>query len=163
MQNTVSGTGIIYHSRTGHSKRLSEAVAARLNGTLFPVEMPAYTGTLGMLRAIFDSLRGRIGSPQLDVSWLSGFERVLICGPVWTSYPATPIRALLRAAHVLPVNVGLFLTSGSRSSAQKAMEVAEADFGRTFKAKAVLANPEEDTADERRILDKFCTDFGVRA
>ena len=116
-----------------------------------------------MLRAIFQSLRGHVVSPGVNFSSLAEFERVVICGPVWTSYPATPIRALLRAAHVLPMNVGLCLTSGSRASAEKALKVAEADFGRSFKAKAILANPEEGTADEQRILDKFCAAFGVRA
>jgi hypothetical protein len=163
MKDVVTGTGIVYYSRTGHSKRVAEALATRLDGSLYPVEMPAYAGAFGMLRAIFDSLRGHIVSPEVNISSMSSFERVLICGPVWTSYPATPVRALLRTAHVLPVNVGLCLTSGSRASAQKALEVAEADFGRSFKAKAMLANPEEGTAEESRILDEFCAAFGVRA
>ena len=96
MKDVVTGTGIVYYSRTGHSKRVAEALATRLDGSLYPVEMPAYAGAFGMLRAIFDSLRGHIVSPQVNISSLSGFERVLICGPVWTSFPAIPLRDVLR-------------------------------------------------------------------
>lgn len=59
------------------------------------------------------------------------YDLVLIGGPIWTSYPALPIRALLAGKPELPERVGLFLTYGGHSSPDKAIAEVAADVALT--------------------------------
>ncbi|MFK7938770.1 MAG: hypothetical protein AB8B82_05285 [Roseovarius sp.] len=164
MEDAAPTTGIVYYSRSGHSKRLAITLAKRLNGTLIPLSDPKYPmGALGYMRAGYDSLRQRCVLAPQRFETLSTFDQIVICGPVWTSYPATPVRALLRTDAGFPVRVALFLTSGSHSPADKAWAVAKQDFRRSFTATAVLGNGLENTDQEAQILDQFVEDFGEPA
>lgn len=160
MQDASSNTGIVFYSRSGHSARLARILAERLNGALIELSAPRYaSGAFGYMRAAYDSLRQKcLLAPQSFAS-LAKYDQVIFCGPVWTSYPATPIRAVLRTDVGLPQRLGVVLTSGSHSPAQKAWATAEQDLGRSFAAKAVLANSQEGTAKEDQILERFLDDL----
>ncbi|SEW26426.1 hypothetical protein SAMN04488515_1921 [Cognatiyoonia koreensis] len=151
------GIAIVYYSRSGHSERLARILSERLNATLIHLVAPRYqSGLFAYLRAGFHSLRQTCDLPEQAFDTLARYRAVIICGPVWTSYPATPLRGLLRSDIPMPKTVGLFLTCADHSPAQKAFDTAEADFGGPFTATASLSNDDEGTDRETRQIDSFC-------
>ncbi|MCV3271504.1 flavodoxin family protein [Roseobacter sinensis] len=155
-------TAVVWFSITGHSQRVAKKLAEALNGDLIALHAPAYRpGVLGYMRAGFDSLRQKCDLAPQEFTSLEHYRHLVLCGPVWTSYPATPLRALLRSNIGLPPAVSLFLTSGGHSPAQKAFDTAEADLGRTLAATASLSNAAEQTETETDALNQFVSD--VRA
>ncbi|WP_159807517.1 flavodoxin family protein [Litoreibacter roseus] len=154
-------TGIVFYSRSGYSKRVAQRLADMLNGTLIEIDAPAYKRPiLGYLHAGFDSVRQVCKLPPQTFTPLSDYDRVILCGPVWTSYPATPLRALLRSDPSLPDAVALCLTSGGHSHFQAAVDAGTADLGRAFSAVASFPNEFEGTETEHRILERFINDLG---
>ena len=164
MDSTPPKTGIVFYSRSGHSEQLASILSKRLNGTLVRLSAPRYDSSFfGYVRAAYDSLRQIcVLAPQSFTS-LAEFDQVVICGPVWTSYPATPIRALLKTDGALPQRVALLLTSGGHSPAKKAWAVAARDLERPLAATAVLGNSLEGTDQEQQIIDQFLDDCGFNA
>jgi hypothetical protein len=156
MPMTSSDLCIAYYSRSGHSKRLAAKLAAELHAEVIEIKAPAYAGKpLGYMRAGFDSLRQKgVLRPQSFTS-LATFRHVILVGPVWTSYPAVPLRALMRGGDGLPQAVSLFLTCGSHSPPQKAFAAGVADLGRPFVATAALSNSADGTAQEGHAIAAF--------
>ncbi|MFL4471131.1 flavodoxin family protein [Tateyamaria armeniaca] len=160
MEVKTSRTGIVFYSRSGHSKRLAERLREVLDGELQEIQAPAYSRPIwGFARAGFDSLRQRDMPGSHPLPEVAGYDRLILCGPVWTSYPATPLRTYLRAGLPLPQTVGLFLTSADHSPAQKAFDVAEKDLGRSFTAVQSLSNADEGTGKEDDAIAAFVSDL----
>jgi len=82
----------------------------------------------------YSSLRQTCALASQSFSSLSNYDRIILCGPVWTSYPAATLRGLLRSDITLPESVSLFLTSGGNSPAIKAFNAAQADMGHALVA-----------------------------
>ncbi|WP_227269494.1 flavodoxin family protein [Roseobacter weihaiensis] len=157
-------TAVVYFSLTGHSQRLATRLARALGGELIALNAPSYrSGLLGYLHAGFDSVRKKCVLAPQRFTTLADFDRLVLCGPVWTSYPATPLRALLRSDIDLPASVNVFLTTGSQSSAEKALTVAEQDLGRALTATAFLVNSAEGTEQENTVVEAFLRTVGAVA
>ncbi|MBW4706284.1 hypothetical protein KX928_00630 [Roseobacter sp. YSTF-M11] len=163
MDGPNSTTGIVYYSRSGHSERVASKLAIMLHGKMIPLQAPRYAPRIfGYMRAGYDSLRQTCVLPPQAFASLAEFDRLVVCGPVWTSYPATPLRALLRSDMDKPETIALFVTTGGHSPAEKAWKVAELDLGRPFLATASLANSLEDTKEEELIIDTFLNELGAQ-
>lgn len=157
---TDPATAVVFYSRTGHSERIARYLSAELNATLLQIHAPSYAAPwIGALRAGWHSLRNRDmpDGPALPV--VETFNGVVICGPVWTSYPAVPLRTFLRRTQAMPATVGLLLTQASQTPAHKAYEAARADLGREFAALQVLSNANANTDDEARHIREFIADL----
>ncbi|MEO0751594.1 MAG: hypothetical protein AAFY25_07290 [Pseudomonadota bacterium] len=151
---------IVCYSRSGHSRRVADRLARDLKGEFLELAAPRYAkGVFGYARAGYDSLRQDTARYHAPLPSLSGFERVVLCGPVWTSYPAIPLRAMLQSIVNYPGSVSLFLTSGAPSPATKAFAVASADLGRPLTATACLSNSDENTDREEDIITHFLSDL----
>lgn len=152
----MAKTAVVYYSLSGHSGHIAKRLAQGLGCALIEVSAPSYvTGFLGYLRAGFDSLRKKHTLGPQTFTSLRDFDRVIICGPVWTSYPSPPVRALLKGDIDLPKDVALFLTHGEKAWPQKAFDMAQKDLGRPFIATGSLCNDEEATPVEFRKLMSF--------
>lgn len=160
MDQDLPKTGVVFYSRSGHSKRIASKLAQALHSDLLEIGAPAYAnGVFGYMRAGFDSLmQNHHLAPQAFTS-LAGFDRIILCGPVWTSFPATPLRALLKGDIDLPDTVALFLTNAAHSPPAKAYAAGSKDLGRSFAATACVANSLEDTEQEGRIVERFLKDL----
>ena len=161
MDNTPSKIGIVVYSRSGHSRRLAKKLADTLDATIIELNAPGYKGAFGYMQAGYESLRQTCTLAPQSVTSLSDYDRIILCGPVWTSYPAAPLRGLLRSDITLPESVSLFLTSGGNSPAIKAFNAAEADMGHALVAKASLGNSEEGTLQEDRIMKAFLEELNA--
>ncbi|WP_370402482.1 hypothetical protein [Sulfitobacter sp. JB4-11] len=153
-------TAVIVFSITGHSHRAASQLTEMLDATLIPLHAPKYTsGAFGYVRAAIDSLLQRCPLGPQSFSSLAEFDRVILCGPVWTSYPAAPLRAVLRGNFCLPASVSLFLTTGGRSPATKVFDVAARDLDRPLVACASLPNDVQGTGYKAQIYDRFVADL----
>ncbi|GFE51843.1 hypothetical protein So717_35960 [Roseobacter cerasinus] len=159
----ASKIAVVYFSMSGHSEKAAKDLAKNLAAELIAIHAPKYRpGLTGYIRAGLDSLRQKCDLAPQTFTTLAGYRCLVLCGPVWTSYPATPLRALLRSKIALPQSVSLFLTSGGHSPAQKAFDTAEADLGRPLTATAVLANTDEDTERGSDITSQFASQLKCR-
>lgn len=117
-------SAIVYYSRTGATASVARALAAALAADVFEIGCPRYRpGWLRYLLAGYDSLRGRL--PPIDVAApdLAQYDLVVLAAPIWTSYPALPLRAFLARSPRLPRRVALALTSGGHSEPKNAVEM----------------------------------------
>ncbi len=159
MDARTSQTAVVFYSRTGHSKRLAERLAQQVQGQLLEIAAPAYGGIFGYMRAGYNSLKQSAGAGRVALPSLAGFDRAIVCGPVWTSYPSVPLRNQLRAMQDHAGGVALFLTSGAHSPPDKAFETGAADLGRAFVATACVPNGAEGTDEENRMVGEFLRQF----
>ncbi|NNE82115.1 MAG: hypothetical protein HKN18_17735 [Silicimonas sp.] len=155
MEDAATKTAIVVYSRSGHSRRIARKLAEALDAIVIELNAPAYKGAFGYMHAGFNSLKQSCALAPQKFDSLAKFGRLILCGPVWTSYPAIPLRGLLRSDIALPQSVSLFLTSGDSAPAVKAFKTAEADLGRPLTAKASLGNRDERTLKEDRKMGSF--------
>lgn len=156
MRKPDTKTAIVYYSKSGHSRRAAELLADLLDADLHQLKTSRYrTPFLGYLRAGLDSLR--LAKPSLahPLPDLKRSDALVICGPIWTSYPAAPLRSYFQQVQHLPATLGLLLTCGDHSPPEKAYVLVEQELGRPLAAEAAIANDREMTTEERRILGDF--------
>jgi hypothetical protein len=96
------------------------------------------------MRAGFDSLRRAPSQLQHPLPDIKDHAAVIICGPVWMSYPAVPLISYMQQETQLPQVVGLMLTCGGHLPQEKVFARAETELGRPFVAKDTIANDIED-------------------
>lgn len=153
-------TAVVYFTRSGHSGRVAKQLSEGLRADLLELKDPRFgPGPLGYIRAAWHSLRQDGTLPPQDFPPLIDYETVVLCGPIWTSYPAVPLRALMRSRTGLPDRVALFLTCGRHSSVQKAFDAGSSDLGRAFVASASLGNKAQGAGEEAPILAAFFADI----
>jgi flavodoxin len=114
-------TLILFYSRTGTTQVVANALATALDATIARIECPKYKGGwFRYLLAGYDSVKGRL--PPIDVPDLAfrDYDAIILGTPIWTSYPALPMRSFLSGKPDLPDRVSLFLTYGGHSVPQKA-------------------------------------------
>ena len=116
-------TLILFYSRTGTTETIADALAAELDATVARIFCRKYDGGwFRYLLAGYDSVKGRL--PKIEVPDLDfrSFDRIILGTPIWTSYPALPMRAFLSGQPDLPDHMSLFLTFGGHSPPEKAEE-----------------------------------------
>jgi len=125
-------TLIVYYSRTGTTRKLAQALADAFGADISEIRCDRYgPGPFRYLRAGYDSVKANLPPIDMPQTRFLDYDLVLIGGPIWTSYPALPIRALLAGKPELPERVGLFLTYGGHSSPDKAIAEVAADVALT--------------------------------
>ena len=152
---TAKQHAIVHYSRDGHTDRLALQLAETLDADLFAIITGRYTGTtLGYLHAGFDSLTGRL--PKIaPIPNLCAYASVSLGAPVWTSYPATPLRAYLASKPKLPGAIGMFTTSGGNASQDKAFSMARKLAGHPFVATLNIPNFLGEPQTNKRLSD-YC-------
>ncbi len=114
---------VMYYSRTGKTRVVAEELAHMTGADLIEITSPRFhMGPLGFLRAGFDSVRGAL--PPIDVPAvdLATYDLVLVGGPIWTSYPALPVRSFFSTAGTLGRETALFFTCEGHSPVQAAVD-----------------------------------------
>lgn len=147
---------IVYYSKSGHSGRVAERLAAVLGADLHQLRTPRYhVPFLGYMRAGLDSLR-LVSSPLVQpLPDIQPYDAVIICGPVWTSYPAAPLLSYLRQQKNVPTVLGLLLTCGGHSPPEKAYAKAQKETGLRFVAEAAVSNSIEALPEAEGIITAF--------
>ena len=87
---------VVYYSLGGNSRRVAERAARELDADTAEVRAPRYeAGAFRILRAAFDSWRGRLPAIEVIGPRPDGYDFVFLMSPVWAGHAATPMRAYL--------------------------------------------------------------------
>lgn len=149
---------ILYYSLTGTTTTVAKTLGTALSADVKEIKCPRYqTGWFGYLRAGYDSVKGRL--PPIDVPDLSfeEYDLGIIGAPIWTSYPALPLRSFLAQKPQLPGRIALFLTYGGHSPAEKAVKTVNSLL--SFPLEASLEIPHDQVVEGRYAdaVDTFVT------
>jgi hypothetical protein len=112
-------TLVVYHSRSGYTRRVAESLARRLDADLEEIVTAVPRGgPRGYVRCALESmlhLRTGIRGSQRDPG---AYGRVVIGGPVWFWGLSSPVRSwLMKQRHRLP-QVAYFCTMGGSGAAR---------------------------------------------
>jgi flavodoxin len=89
-------TLVLYYTRTGNTRRISEMVACTLSADCEPLlDERDYSGALGYIAGGRDALRKKVASLRPLRASLSTYDFILIGQPVWAAQPVPAVRALL--------------------------------------------------------------------
>jgi flavodoxin len=134
----MSSTLVVFHSRTGHTRRVAKALAERLNADLDEIVVhQRRDGPLGYARCALEALGGCGASVRATKHDPSRYERVLIGTPIWFWSLSSPVRAWLQSRHLGDAQLAFFCTMGG-SGADHAFEQLESVCGRAPQATLAL-------------------------
>ncbi len=151
---------IVCYSKSGHSRHIAEQLSEVLDADIYALTTARYMiPFFGYLRAGFDSVRRAPTPLTHPLPDIEGYDAAVLCGPVWTSYPAVPLISYMQQANYLPQVIGLLLTSGGHSPPQKAYAMAEQVLGRAFAVQEAIPNSIEDTPDMDDKIARFASDL----
>lgn len=107
-------TLVTYYTRSGNSRSVAEEIARSLGGADVEEirDLVDRRGLMGYLRSFLDGMRKRttrLATPGRDVS---GYDLVIVGGPVWVGAPSSPVRTWLRMHASELRAVAFFLTHG---------------------------------------------------
>lgn len=116
-------TLILFYSRSGTTASAAHRLAEQLEADIGEIVCDRYRFPfLGYARAGHDSLKRvlpPITTPSQDIA---SYDRLILGTPIWTSYPATPMRAFLSQNKDWPERIALFVTYGGHSQPDKALK-----------------------------------------
>lgn len=131
-------TLIVYYSRTGHTKRVAEALADRCQAELERIELQGHRrGVIGAFRASVEAVLGLKPALKASRRNLSDYDLVILGTPVWFWGMSSPMRSWLNEHHRSLSRVALFCTFGGSGHA-KALDDMEHLCGRPAVARLSL-------------------------
>ena len=125
-------TLVVYYTRSGNSRSVAKEIARSVGGADLEEirDVVDRRGLRGYWRSFFDGMRKRtttLAAPGRDVS---GYDLVIVGGPVWVGEPSSPVRTWLRAHAGELRAVAFFLTHGG-SARDKVLASLAAISGRS--------------------------------
>lgn len=134
----MSSTLVVFHSRSGHTRRVAKALAERLNADLDEIVVhQRREGPLGYVRCALEALGGCAASVRATQHDPSRYERVIIGTPIWFWSLSSPVRAWAQSHHLGNAKLAFFCTMGG-SGAEHAFEQLESVCGRAPQATLAL-------------------------
>ena len=97
----ASDTLILYYSRTGYTKLISETIAKGLGADIIEIKEVGTdrAGTWGFIAAGIAAFLDQHGPITPEVINLNGYKNIIIASPIWSWNLATPIHSLLLKNH----------------------------------------------------------------
>lgn len=121
---------VAYYSRTGHTKRLAQAIASALRAELEEIQDPTdRSGLLGYLRSGVEAYAGvlvPVARPRRDPA---DYDVVVVGSPVWSMSVSPPVRTYLWHEHGRLPQVAFVATLGGMG-AERAFEQMKKVAGR---------------------------------
>ena len=155
-------TLILFYSRTGTTGAVAEALAGALEADIANIECPRYRpGWFRYLRAGYDSVTGRLPPIDLPRIAFAEYDLLVLGTPVWTSYPALPVRSFLSQSPGVPSRVALFLTFGGHSPPEKAVKFVAERVSVTLEATLVLRHETVVRAAISEAIDGFVANLNA--
>jgi flavodoxin len=99
--DTASDTLILYYSRTGYTKLISETIAKELGADIIEIKEVGTdrAGTWGFMTAAISAFFDQHGPITPEEINLNGYDNIIIASPIWSWNLATPIHSLLLNNH----------------------------------------------------------------
>jgi menaquinone-dependent protoporphyrinogen IX oxidase len=97
----ASDTLILYYSRTGNTKLISETIAKGLGADIIEIKEVGTdrAGTWGFITAGIAAFLDQHGPITPEAINLNGYKNIIIASPIWSWNLATPIHSLLLKNH----------------------------------------------------------------
>ena len=97
----ASDTLILYYSRTGNTKLISETIAKGMGADIIEIKEVGTdrAGTWGFITAGIAALLDQHGPITPEAINLNGYKNIIIASPIWSWNLATPIHSLLLKNH----------------------------------------------------------------
>lgn len=113
---------ILFYSRSGTTASAAHSLAQQLGADIGEIACDRYRFPfLGYARAGHDSLKRVLPPITVSSAPIASYDRLILGTPIWTSYPATPMRAFLSQNTEWPNHIALFVTYGGHSQPDKAL------------------------------------------
>lgn len=106
---------VVYYSRTGHTRRVAQEIAATLRADIEEIVDPENRlGLLGYLRSGRQAFFGQEADIREPLKDPAGYDLVIVGTPVWNWSLSAPVRAYLarRQQRLARPPVAFFLTEG---------------------------------------------------
>lgn len=117
---------VVYYSLSGVTRTVAAALATDLAADIEELRCSRYSlGGLGFLRAAYDSWKGSLPPIEPLAHVPSHYELVVIAGPIWMFYPATPLRAFLKQERGRIPRVAFLLTHGGSAGERSLREMED--------------------------------------
>jgi hypothetical protein len=104
-------TLVVYYSLTGRTRALAQALVQELGADSGEIRCARYrAGFWIYVKGSYDSAVGRLPPIEAPERSPSGYDLVVLAGPIWASHAAPPLRAYLRGHAGGLANVAFALT-----------------------------------------------------
>ena len=146
---------VVYYSRTGHTRRIAQELAARCGGDSEEIRDPTNrAGMFGFLRSALEALRGKPAPIAAATADAARYDLVVLGTPVWASHVSSPMRGFVQAHKVHFKRIALFCTQGGNGGPKVLAEMA-ALCGKDAVATLVLNEADIANARYGQQLDAF--------
>ena len=141
---------VVYHSRTGHTRRVAQALGRRLDADLEEIRIvQPMGGALGYAMCAIEAIAGLAPALQPMHKNPAGYELVVVGTPVWFWSLSSPVRSWLER-HPPKRRIAFFCTMGG-SGAERVFATMAGLAGREPIATLALLEKELDGALERKV------------
>jgi flavodoxin len=145
---------IVYHSRSGYTRRVAQALARRLGAELEEIRIvQPMDGALGYAACAIEAVAGLTPALRPMRRNPADYSLVLVGTPVWFWSLSSPVRSWLEAHRTKLGRVAFFCTMGG-SGARRVFATMAALLGRQPLATLALADAQIDAGVDDR-LDAF--------
>ncbi|MBI5718850.1 MAG: flavodoxin [Burkholderiales bacterium] len=145
---------VVYHSRTGRTRRIGKMLAARLKADVDEIVLAGPAGrSPSEARCAFEAAMGRAVSVKAARCDPAQYELVLIGSPVWCWSLAAPVRGWLKAHPLGSAQAAFFCTLGG-SGAERVFAQMQDVCGKRARATLALTQAQVE-AGPRAAIDAF--------
>jgi flavodoxin len=138
----IVSTLVVYFSKTGHSRRIANEMAAALGADVEEIrDTTARSGLRGYLRSAREAWRGIPAEIHARTHNPRDYDLVILGTPVWAGRMSSPVRAYLEAHKRDLAHLALFCTQGGSGAENVLRAMAELN-GRTPIATAFFNDAE---------------------
>jgi flavodoxin len=146
---------IVYYSRSGHTRAIAEAMAARLGADIEAVQEPRdRSGIWGYLRSLREALNRRVVEIRPSTKDPAGYDLVILGTPVWAHSVCSPMRSYIAAHQQRIKALAVFCVEGGSGGSTAAGQIA-ALCGRAALSTLILTQGEIDQQRCAAKLDEF--------
>jgi flavodoxin len=118
---------VIFHSRTGTTRRLAKRIAALLGADIEEiVPVRSATGLRGLVRSLWEAVTGRPAEISPVRSDVSSYDVVLVGTPSSAGGISSPVRAFLEGVRGRLGATAFFSTYGKRAGLRPFLQMANA-------------------------------------
>ncbi|MCB2172441.1 flavodoxin domain-containing protein [archaeon] len=124
-------TVIVYFSRAGHTRKVTNALSEHLNADTAEItEQKKRNGMLGFIRSGRESMANKIPEIEPITTNISDYDRVIIAAPIWAGNLSTPARAFL-IKHKDQIKEAAFCITMNGKDPEKALATMKELSGKT--------------------------------
>lgn len=117
---------VVYFSRSGHTRKVAEALAARCDADIEELrDVRDRTGIWGYIRSAREALKKRVIEIQTPRKNPKDYDLVILGTPVWAGNVCSPLRAYVAAEKASFARVAFFCTLGGSGAAKVFEDLAD--------------------------------------